>query len=129
MRKRGIFAFVIYLLGTLFGGGLTLWAFLELERIESGTNDGWAAIGAAIIIAFGIMVGVPYLACLITKILQLATGLKLFGILCLILDVVVIGGLAYTFYTEGLGDDPIVMVVMMIPSALAFISNAIALKD
>lgn len=129
MNRKGILAFIIYLLATLGGGGLALWSFIELKIIESSESGDWSAIGAAIILALGLIILVPYAVCLIAKIIQMASGAKFFGVLCIIFDVVIIGALAYTFFVENNGDNLIAQILALIPSTLALISNALSLKD
>ena len=129
MIRSGILAFIIYLLGALGGSILALRAYIELNYIESSGDADSYAVAAAIITIFGLIIAIPYLVCLIAKIIHLASGLKFFGIICIILDVVIIGVLAHLFSIDiDIGvDTTAAQIICMIPSSVALLSNAISL--
>jgi hypothetical protein len=73
------------------------------------------------------MILVPYLVCLIVKIIQLISGAKLFSVLMIICDIAVIGFVAYTII-EG-GFNVVYSGIALVPSAVALISNIGGLKN
>ena len=129
MRRNGILALIIYSLGVAAGGFLAIWAYAELQVIENSSEPGWEAVGAAIIIALGLFIALPSGVSLILKIIQLITGFKIFGVLCMILDVVVIASLVYNILTTTDNGNTLVEAATIIPTSLAFISNAFSLSD
>ena len=129
MRRKGILAFTIYLLATLAGGGLALEAYIEAKQLEVSPESGWATLGAVLVVILGISVAVPYLVCLVMKIIHMASGLKLFGVICLILDVAILAVLGYTLFIENTADGSAALFLLMVPSALALISNVVSLTE
>ena len=134
MKRNGILAFVIYLIGTIFAGLLAIYAYIEAQKIPEGDDSSWVGLGAALLLIFAIIIGIPSAARLVAKILQMATGLKLFGILCMLGDAAVFGYFIVSIFTEATTPELILrewptMLIVGVPNALAFISNARSITD
>ena len=134
MKRRGILAFIIYLLYTLGAGALAVYAYAEVQKIPADDPDSLAALGGALLIIFAMVVGIPFGIELIVKILHLITGLKLFGIICMLGDLLIflyfVGSLfdAMPSVTIFLSELPY-MLIMGLPVILAFFSNLRSVAD
>lgn len=83
MRKSGIVSFIIYLIYTLFGGGLALYNYIKALNHDSG----WEGLGYAVLLIVGIVLGAAGLLGVILKGIHLGTGWGFFGFLCILLDI------------------------------------------
>ena len=129
MKRKGILAFVVYLLCSLAGGGLALMWFIEAKQLEASPESGWATLGAVLLVVLGIGIAIPYLLCLLAKIIHLASGIKLFGVICLILDIAILAVLGYAFFIEDAANELAVKLLLMVPSTIALFSNAVSLTE
>ena len=133
MKKRGILAFIIYLVGTIFAAFLAIYANVEAQKIPED-GGGWAGLGAALLLIFAMVIGIPFAAELIVKILHMATGLKLFGIICILGDLAILAYLIVGLFASSptpevfLRELPAIT-IFALPSTLAFISNLRSVKD
>lgn len=133
MKKRGILAFIIYLFFTLSSLALAIYSYVEIQKIPAD-DDSMAALGGALLIIFAMGVGIPFGIELIVKILHLITGLKLFGIICMLGDVLIflyfVGSMFTTLPSISviLAELPY-MLVFGLPMILAFFSNLRSLAD
>lgn len=133
MKKRGILAFIIYLFFTLSSLALAIYSYVEIQKIPAD-DESMAALGGALLIIFAMVVGIPFGIELIVKILQLITGFKLFGIICMLGDVLIflyfIGSMftALPSISVFLAELPY-MLIFGLPMILAFFSNLRSLAD
>lgn len=134
MKGRGILAFIIYLLYTLGASALGIYAYAEVQKIPADDPDSLAALGGALLIIFAMVVGIPFGIELIVKILHLITGFKLFGIICMLGDVLIflyfVGSMFTTLPSISviLAELPY-MLIFGLPMILAFFSNLRSLAD
>ena len=96
--KRGIFSFIIYLICTVLGGALLIYAKIEADRINSN-GGGWEGLGVAVLLILGIIVGAVGLAGLIFKGLHMGTGWGFFGFVCILIDLAIIAVLVYNMFS------------------------------
>ena len=87
MKKRGLLAFIIYLLGCLFAVGALVEAYIEAQNIPEPDVDNFGALGVGLLIIFAMIIGIPSAIRLVLKFVHMLSGWKLFGVLCIILDV------------------------------------------
>ena len=125
MKKNGIVALIIYILGVVAGISLAIWAYIDLQALENLPEPGWAAVGAAIIVALGVVVAITFAVPFILKVIQLLTGFKLFGILCVLADIAIL----VTFICSVVLDNGFTLLIFAIPSLLALISNLRSLSN
>ena len=126
--RRGILSFIIYVLYTLAGGGLALYAKLEIDRINAN-GGGWEGLGAAVVLIVGLVVGAVGLAGLLFKGLHLGTGWGLFGFICILIDIVIIVALVSNMF-EGEGSfvfNPVSAIICGI-SGISLVSNFESLR-
>ena len=97
--RRGIFSFILYLICTIGGGGIMIYAKLEADRINNGGGEPFEGIGVAVILILGIIIGAVGLAGLLFKGLHLGTGWGIFGFLCILIDLVVILALVSNMFS------------------------------
>jgi hypothetical protein len=133
MKKRGILAFIIYLFFTLSSLALAIYSYVEIQKIPAD-DDSMAALSGALLIIFAMGVGIPFGIELIVKILHLITGFKLFGIICMLGDVLIFLYLVGSIFTTLPSISVILaelpyMLVFGLPMILAFFSNLRSLAD
>ena len=133
MKKRGILAFIIYLFFTLSSLALAIYSYVEIQKIPAD-DDSLAALGGALLIIFAMVVGIPFGIELIVKILHLITGFKLFGIICMLGDVLIFLYFVGSMFTALPSISVILaelpyMLVFGLPMILAFFSNLRSLAD
>lgn len=98
--RRGILSFIFYILYTLTGGGLAIYAKIEADRIQA-SGGGWEGLGAAILLILGIIVAGVGLVGVLFKALHLGTHWGIFGFICLLLDVAIIVVLVSNMFESG----------------------------
>ena len=133
MKKGGWLSFAIYALYFLVGGGASLYFYLALNNAENG-ELGWGALGVAIIMILCIIFGAAGLLGLILKLIHMKSGWNLFGILCILVDVVLV--LAWIYMAAPGGnteqikpEDILPSIPFIILSAVSAISNIKSLGD
>ncbi len=130
--KRGTASFVIYILYTLFGGGVAIWNYIRLQN-STGESGDWSGLGYALLFAIGIVIGVIGLGGVILKGIHLGTGWGFFGFLCIILDIACIYLLVSSASSGGdismiEASDIIQIIPFFIPPVLSLASNACSLS-
>ncbi len=131
--RKGVFSFVVYILYTLFGGGMVLYNYIAIQK-HNAEGGGWEGLGLAILFILGIIFGAAGLVGVILKGIQLGTGWGFFGFLCILLDLVFIGAFISVVLPGGNNveaaqlSDMLPMVPFVAASAASLVSNAISLR-
>lgn len=76
------FSLIVYVIYTLFWGGISAWLYVA---VQTG-NPGLAGIAVAIVLMMTMVLTVGGLIAVILKLIHIGTRWKLFGILCVIID-------------------------------------------
>ena len=76
------FSLIVYVIYTLFWGGISAWLIWALQ---SG-NPGLAGIAVGLVIMMTAVLAIGGLIATVLKLIHIATRWKLFGILCVIID-------------------------------------------
>ena len=135
MKKRGKLAFIIYIIGCLFAGVILIAAYVESQNIPEPDVENWGAFGVALLILLAMIIGIPSGIGFVLKSLHLATDIKFFGVLCILLDVVMLLYLAgvhqivthdFAYWLESLSITNLIYVAIPL---LALISNARSLAE
>lgn len=129
MRRSGKLALAIYILFAILGGIIAVIGYTSLKNIQNSGGGDWDEIGAALVTYLGVIVFVAYAIPLVIKILHFKTGFKLFGIICILIDLAIAGCLLYIGLVENGGDHLITQLLLPLPSLLAFISNLKSIKE
>ena len=119
MKKIGIIPLIIYILYTLAGGGLAIYCRLAIEQLSA--EDGWNGLGLAILMVVGMIVGAAGLVAVILKGLHLKTEFTLFGILCVLFDIICI----LVFIDSGVGDILTVDILPVLPFIGVMVASAV----
>ena len=90
MKRRFDFSLAIYTIGSAVALAIAIQAYIEQKNIPEPDPEGWGAFGVGILLVLATVIGIPYGTALILKCIQLASGLRLFGILCAMIDIVLI---------------------------------------
>ena len=126
MKKIGIFPFILYLLYTLVGGGLAVYCRIAIEQLSD--DAGWNGLGLAIVMVVGIIVGAVGLVGVILKGLHLKTEFSLFGILCVLFDIICILALIDSTVGESFVHDIVPALPYLGVMTASAICNLISLK-
>ena len=86
MRRGGTFAFIIYIVFTILTLGLVIAGYASTF---DGALNNYDVILIVLAVS-GIATAIPYVLLLFLKILHFASGIRFFGILCIIVNVVAI---------------------------------------
>ena len=126
MRKGGAFALIVYILYTLFFGGIFVFVLNGVLNGEAGIGGIGVFLGNMIIGGFA----VSGLVAIILKVIHMATGWIVFGILCVLIDI----NAVYTLVASiiSVGAITAVTLVLILPLALAIgalVSNIKSLKN
>ena len=125
MKRGGILAFIIYLILGL--GSVALWLYMFLS--PTGFGD-WVLVLLMLFMSYyGTLLYIPII---VTKILHMITGWKLFSIICIIGNVIVIGLLLYPFFLSSGSttlDDIILSVAIILLPSVALISEIKGLTE
>lgn len=133
MKKGGLLSLIVYILYTLFGGGLAIYSRVAIEELNN-SGGGWEGLGHAIVMILGIILGVAGLVATILKLIHMKSGWLLFGILCILADVVFIFAWISMVAPGGNVDqinpaDILPSVPFIIVSIASMIANIKSLKD
>lgn len=126
--KSGILSLFCYGLYALGGGGCALYSYISLERVnESGA---WfEGLGFVILVILGLVVCAVGILALILKGLHIGTGWLLFGLLCLLFDVICVGFVwVYAIAESTVITEAAPFLLLTIPQIISLISNAASLK-
>lgn len=127
--RRGIFSFILYLICTLGGGALIIYAKIEAERINNGGGEPFEGLGIAVLLVLGIAAGIVGLPGLLFKGLQLGTGWGIFGFVCVLIDLFVIVALISNMFTgEGNFEFNTASAIVSGIFAISAVSNCISLR-
>lgn len=140
MKKRGIVAFIVYLLGCLVAGVMMVWAYIEAQNIPENDVENWEGLGVAILILIGLIIGVPCAVRLVLKFIHMVSGWKLFGVACILADIVIIlywmgAHLIFGYSINHWIDNMlcvsgiIQIVLCAVPNVFAMISNIASIKE
>ena len=122
MKKGGKLALAIYILGTVFGALLAGWSYFQINYFESNAESGWESLGYALVLVLGLVIMVPYAVSMILKIIHYASNIKIFGVLCILIDISLIVCLVLSYEDWS-------YLLLIIPSVLALISNIRSMKN
>ena len=128
--KRGGFALITYILYTVLFGGLTLMFYYEMDKIKDEKLFGALALVILVLIGLCVSLAIGGLVAVVLKLLHMATGWPVFGILCITIDVGTVG-CVITSIVE-LGSNSSATFVFFIPLLLsigALISNIRSLRN
>ena len=140
MKKRGILAFIIYLLGCVIAGLFLIMAYNIYVNMPEVDIENWDALGVVLALVSAAIIGIPSGSRVVLKFIQMVSGWKLFGYLCILIDVAVI---IYCFdiqsiFTGGIdswiqyltsGSALIFVIPVIVTNVFALISNIISVKD
>jgi hypothetical protein len=128
--KRGGFALISYILYTVLFGGLTLMFYYEMDKLKDEKLFGAFALIFLVLIGLCVSLAIGGLVAVVLKLLHMATGWPVFGILCITIDVGMVG-CVITSIVE-LGSNSSATFVFFIPLLLsigALISNIRSLRN
>ena len=134
MKKRGILAFIVYIFGCLWAARITILAYIESQSIIEPDVENWGAFGVAIMILLAMIIGIPSVIGFVLKLLHLASHKKLFAILCILLDLVMLlylAGIHQIFiygFDHWVGELGVYFLWALVP-LFALISNTRSLAD
>ena len=123
MRRGGILAFIIYFL--TLAASLGLMIYCRTYTPPEGGNFG-EALGVAILYIYSIFVAVPSAVLFVLKLINMLTGWKLFSVLCLLCDIVLLGALILLFLQNGA--EGIEALVLLPIIGVALISELVGLR-
>ena len=140
MKKRGIFAFIIYLLGCVIAGLCLLTAYYIYINMPEVDVENWNALMVVSVLLSAVLIGIPSGSRLVLKFIQIVSGRKLFGYLCILIDVAVIiysldiqsifrGGIDSWVQHLTSGSALIFGIPVIVTNVFALISNIISVKD
>lgn len=89
MTKKGLFSFILYMLYLFFGGGMTIYNSIAIDK-QNQAGGNINSIGLAVLMIFGIILAVYGLAGIILKGIHMISGLGFFAFLCVLLDLAAI---------------------------------------
>lgn len=128
MRKGGVFALIVYILYTLFFGGIAVFCAIALKNDNGSAGIGGIGVALGIMIIASLAVG--GLFAIILKLVYMATGWFVLGLLCVLIDIRAVYTLAVSII--GVGAINGVTLVLILPLALAvgaLVSNIRSLKS
>ena len=129
MKKAGVLSFICYLVYLLGGAGLAIYSKIMIDNVNAN-GGGWEGLGHAIVLILGIILAGVGLVGVILKGIHLKTEWGLFGVLCILFDILCVGALAFlTFAEGGASADFVGLLPFVIPSAVAFVGNILSLKN
>lgn len=133
MKKSGKLSLIVYILYTLFGLGMIIYSKISIDKLNA-SGGGLEGLGYALVLIIGIILGAAGLVATILKLIHMKSGWILFGILCILADLVFIG--AFISAASPAGDisqlklDDILPVIPFIAASIAsLISNAKSFKE
>jgi hypothetical protein len=129
MKKSLIPSLIVYILYTLFGGGMVVYNYIAIGK-HNAEGGGLEGLGLALLMIVGIVIGGVGLIGLIFKLIHIKSGWGFFGFLCLLLDILCVGAVFYYFALEiqNIGE-ALLLLAVLIPSNISLISNLISLKN
>ena len=98
MRKSGFVSLLSYIAMFLGYGIPALTIYIEANN---GKYQGWDGLGFGLLMIFCMIYAVPAGIAMLLKILHVTTGIGLFGILCMLIDVAAFGIIVYYFIAGG----------------------------
>lgn len=128
MRRGGVFALIFYILYTLFFGGIAVFLAIALKNDNGSAGIGGIGVALGIMIIASLAVG--GLLAIILKLVHMATGWFVLGILCVLIDIRTVYTLAVSIISVGAING--VTLVLILPLALAIgalVSNIRSLKS
>ena len=87
MRRKDGISLIFYILGTLVGVYYLSWAMTENMHAPEVDVDNFHAMVVGALLVIAAIIGIPYGTALISKLLHMITGCKLFGIVCIVIDI------------------------------------------
>ena len=130
MKRGGVFALITYILYTVLFGGLTLMFYSEVKQLEDENLLGAFMLIFMVLVVLCEILAFGGLVAAVLKLLHMATGWPVFGILCITIDVGMVG-CVITSIVE-LGSNSSATFVFLIPLLLsigALISNIRSLRN
>jgi hypothetical protein len=133
MQKGGILSLIVYIIYTLLGAGLIIYSKVGIDDLNA-SGGGWEGLGLAIVLIVGIILGAAGLVATVIKLIHMKSGWLLFGILCILCDLVFIG--AFISSTIPAGDvsqfnpaDVLPVIPFIIASVASLVANIKSLRD
>lgn len=133
MKKSGKLSLIVYILYTLFGLGMIIYSKISIDKLNA-SGGGLEGLGLAIVLVIGIVLGAAGLIAVVLKLIHIKSGWILFGILCILADLVFIG--AFISAASPAGDisqlkldDVLPVIPFIVASIASLISNVKSLKD
>jgi len=128
MRRGGGFALITYILYTLFFGGIAVFTAIALKNDNGSAGIGGIGVALGIMIIASLAVG--GLFAIILKLIHMATGWFIFGILCAIIDIRAVYTLALSIIDVGaINGVTLVLVVPLVFAVGALVSNVKSLRN
>ena len=128
MKRGGVFALITYIIYTLFFGGIAVWLAIALKNDNGSAGIGGIGVALGIMIIASLAVG--GLFAIILKLVHMATGWFVLGLLCVLIDIRAVYTLAVSII--GVGAINGVTLVLILPLALAvgaLVSNIKSLQN
>ena len=127
-------SYIVYVFGCLWAARITILAYIESQSITEPDVENWGAFGVAIMILLAMIIGIPSVIGFVLKLLHLASHKKLFAILCILLDLVMLlylAGIHQIFiygFDHWVGELGVYFLWALVP-LFALISNTRSLAD
>ncbi len=127
--KSGILSLLCYGLYALGGGGMAVYYYIALQKFNEN-GGGLEGIGYVILFVLGLIVCAAGILGLILKGLHIGTGWLLFGLLCLLFDVICVGFVwFYSIAESTVITEAAPFLILTIPQIISLISNGASLKN
>ena len=124
MRRGGILAFVIYFLALAASLGLMI--YCRTYTPPEGGSFG-EALGVALLYIYSIFLVIPSAVLFVLKLINMLTGWKLFSVLCMICEIVLLGAIILLWSQNGTAQMEVFLVLLPV-LGVAFISELVGLK-
>ena len=124
MRRGGILAFVIYFLALAASLGLMIYCRTYAPSEEGNFSE---ALGIALLFVYSIFLVIPSAVLFVLKLINMLTGWKLFSVLCMICEILLIGAIIVLWLQNGAAQTDVFIILLPIIS-VAFLSELVGLR-
>lgn len=124
MRRGGILAFVIYFL--TLAASLGLMIYCRTYASPEGSNFG-EALGIALLYVYSFFLVIPSAVLFVLKLINMLTGWKLFSVLCMICEILLIGAIIILCLQNGTAQNEVFIILLPI-IGVAFLSELVGLR-
>lgn len=124
MRRGGILAFVIYFLALAASLGLMIYCRTYAPPEEGNFGE---ALGIALLYVYSIFLVIPSAVLFVLKLINMLTGWKLFSVLCMICEILLIGAIVMLWLQNGAAQTEVFIILLPI-IGVAFISELVGLR-